>query len=126
MEKKEKVVKLTKKDKFNMLLELSQVQENDMLVEFIDNEIELLSRKSGSKSMTKEQKENVVYKEIILEILQDTDLESAMSISAIQNKNESLKDFSNQKMSALLKQLVDNKLVNKDTINKRAVFYIVK
>ena len=39
--------KLTKKDKFFMLLELDEVQENPILKDFCNSEIELLNRKNS-------------------------------------------------------------------------------
>ena len=41
--------KMTKKDYFFMLLELSDVQDNEDLVNFINHEIELLNKKNSSE-----------------------------------------------------------------------------
>lgn len=60
--------KLTKKDKFNMLLAL--VEDNDMLTEFVKHEIELLDRKnSKSATLTKAQKDAIAVGEIVRDIL---------------------------------------------------------
>ena len=40
--------KLTKRDHFNTLLTIPEVASNQILVDFINNELELLSRKSSS------------------------------------------------------------------------------
>ena len=50
--------KLTKKEKFGMLLNIKEVAENEMLVEFINKELELLNKKNGKNGQTKGQKEN--------------------------------------------------------------------
>ena len=45
--------KLTKKEKFGMLLNIKEVAENEMLVEFINKELELLNKKNGKNGQTK-------------------------------------------------------------------------
>jgi hypothetical protein len=74
--------KLTKKDKFYMLREL--VEDNDMLLEFIDHEIELLSRK-GSKSatLTPAQKDALAVAELIKDILSECSDEKGMTVGAL-------------------------------------------
>ena len=55
--------KLTKKEKFQMLLEVAEVQANPVLVEFINHELELLAKKNATGSLrkpTKTQQENEV------------------------------------------------------------------
>ena len=62
--------KLTKREKFQMLLEVVEVQANPVLVEFINHELELLARKNSTGSLrkpTKTQQEN----EILLEEITD-------------------------------------------------------
>lgn len=71
--------KLTKKDKFNMLLAL--VKDNDMLSEFVKHEIELLDRKnSKSATLTKAQKDAIAVGEIIRDILAENE---RMTVGAI-------------------------------------------
>ena len=73
--------KLTKKDKFNMLLALASVKENDMLSEFIKHEIELLDRKnSKSATLTKAQKDAIAVGEIVRDILAENE---RMTVGAI-------------------------------------------
>ena len=74
--------KITKREKFEMLRAL--VEDNDMLVEFIDHEIELLSRK-GSKSATLSpaQKDAVAISEIIKDILSECEDEKGMTVGAL-------------------------------------------
>ena len=74
--------KITKREKFEMLRAL--VADNDMLVEFIDHEIELLSRK-GSKSatLTPAQKDALVVAEIIKDILSECPDEKGMTVGAL-------------------------------------------
>lgn len=112
--------KLIKKDYFNMLREIVVSMERQDLVDFIDHEIELLNKKSSSKSLTKTQVENEKLKEIILETLKD--LNKYATISEIQEYNTELADLSNQKISALLKQLVDTEIIEKMIDKKKAYF----
>jgi hypothetical protein len=71
--------KLTKKDKFNMLLAL--VKDNDMLTEFVKHEIELLDRKnSKSATLTKAQKDAIAVTEIVKDVLAENE---RMTVGAI-------------------------------------------
>lgn len=112
--------KLIKKDYFNMLREIVVSMERKDLVDFIDNEIELLNKKSSKTKLTQTQKENEKLKEKIVSTL--TELGKYATITEIQQANPELADLSNQKMSALLKQLVDTKTVDKVIDKKKAYF----
>ena len=112
--------KLIKKDYFNMLREIVVSMERQDLVDFIDNEIELLNKKSSRTTLT--QTQNETLKEKIVSTL--TELVKYATISEIKQANAELADLSNQKMSALLKQLVDSKIVDKVIENKKAYFSI--
>ena len=112
--------KLTKKDYFKMLKEL--VGDRPELVSFIDHEIELLTNKASKSSQTKTQKENETIKEVIVATL--TTLGKYASIGEIQEANEALGALSNQKISALLKQLVDGGIVKKQIDKKKAYFSV--
>lgn len=61
--------KITKREKYELLKNIPAVAENEMLVEFIDHEMELLNRKNspdGEKKLTTKQTENEAYKGNIL------------------------------------------------------------
>lgn len=112
------IKKLTKKDYFNELKGL--VSDRQDLVDFIDHEIELLSKKSSRTTPTKTQVENEAIKEKIVATL--VQLDRYATITEIQNANIELANLSNQKISALLKQLVDTNKVNKMIDKKKAYF----
>lgn len=112
------IKKLTKKDYFNELKGL--VADRQDLVDFIDHEIELLSKKSSRTAPTKTQVENEKIKEKIVATL--VELGKYATITDIQNANTELADLSNQKISALLKQLYDNKVIEKVIDKKKAYF----
>lgn len=83
--------KITKKEKFEMLLAL--VEGDEMLTEFVNHEIELLSRK-GSKSATLSpaQKDAVAISEIIKDILSECEDEKGMTVGALL-KTEPIKAY---------------------------------
>lgn len=114
--------KLTKKDHFNALLALEEVKENQALVDFISHELELLSKKNtADRKPTAAQKENEVVKEIILAALTT----EPTSITDLQKKDASLAEISNQKISALLRQLIlDQKAVRTED-KKKALFALI-
>ena len=114
--------KLIKKDYFNMLREIVVSMKREDLVDFIDREIELLNKKSSRTTLTQTQKENETLKEKIISTL--TELGKYATITEIQQANPELADLSNQKMSALPKQLVDTKTVDKVIEKKKAYFSI--
>lgn len=114
-------IKKTKKVYFTEILEI--VKGNSDLENFVNHEIELLDKKNLSKAPTKVQIENESIKETILEVLIDSD--KKMTISDIQNANEELSSYSNQKISALLTQLVNEKKVVRTMEKKKAYFSVV-
>lgn len=114
------IKKLTKKEKYGMVLDY--IQDNEMLVEFINNEINLLTKKASSSSKTKTQIENEAIKEKIVAVL--TEIGQPITITELQKNSEEMAKYSNQKLSALLKQLHDEKVVNKFIDKKRTYFSV--
>lgn len=114
--------KITKKDMFKEVIALATENGRQDIVDFANHEIELLDRKKSSDTKSKTQIENESIKKVIVETL--TDLAKFVTITELQNANEDLKVYSNQKMSALLKQLVDNKIVKKQNDKKVVTFGI--
>lgn len=97
--------KMTKRDYFNQLLEIAEVKDNKAMVEFINHELELLEKKNASKSSaeTKTQKANNDLKDLIL-----SQMEKGVryTISDMQKKLPCCQDLSNQKLSAMARQLM--------------------
>ena len=114
--------KMTKKEMFEMI---KGVCANDTrIVEFCDHEIELLTRKASKYTMTKTQKENEGIMEIIVNALKH--LDKAVTITELHGTCAELADYSNQKISALLKKLVDSNQVVKTVDKKKSYFSIEK
>ena len=110
--------KITKREKFEMLMALSEVKENPILSEFIERELELLAKKnSAEKKPTAQQEENEAIKETILE-----NLTSRMTISEMQKTIPDLAEYSNQKISALMRQLILEGLVEKVEDKRKSYF----
>jgi len=120
--------KLTKKDYFIQLREI--VKDNAELVAFIDHEIELLTRKNSGNSQTKAQKENEVVSEMLVNEL--AKIAKPITITDFMETNEVVKNYvlengkhlSNQKISALFKQLVESNKIVKVTDKKKSYFSV--
>ena len=112
------IKKLTKKEKFGMVL--NYIQDNEMLVEFINNEISLLEKKSSSSSKSKNQLENENIKDRLVVILNE--LDNPITITDLQKTNSEMGVHSNQKLSALLTQLVNEKRVYRIVAKKKTYF----
>ena len=97
--------KVTKREKFEMLMAIAEVKANPMLTEFIEHELELLAKKNASeKKPTAQQVVNEGLKDVILNVL--TENGGLMTITDIQKSAEELADLSNQRISALVRQMV--------------------
>lgn len=117
--------KMTKRDWFEVLAEVvktSDYTDKEGAMEFINHELELLAKKSGSSTKTKTQKENEVFVERVYEEL--ANLDKAMTVTELMSATEYLAQFSNQKLSALLKKLVDTGRVDKTTEGKKSYFKV--
>jgi predicted transcriptional regulator len=110
--------KITKREKFEMLMTIAEVKANPILSEFIERELELLAKKNSTeKKPTAQQAENEAIKETILE-----NLTSRMTISEMQKSIPDLAEYSNQKISALMRQLILEGLVEKVEDKRKSYF----
>jgi len=120
--------KITKKEMFAQVIAMAQGKEvsvsADEIVAFAEHEIELLNKKAGTKSKkeTANDAENARLMEVIVETL--TGSEKAMTVSELMTANAELGELSNQKVSALMKKLVDGGRVHKSTDKRKSVFSI--
>ena len=116
--------KMTKKETINLLIDVlvgnKEVEDMQIFVDFLIHERELLEKKSSNSGQTKTQKENEVIKDKIVETLKT--IGQYATITDIQNANAELSEYSNQKISALLKQLFDSKIIEKMIDKKKAYF----
>lgn len=111
MEKTTRITKAMRFEDIKALLNGDTAQYGTTLedaINFIDHEVELLARKSsgGDKKQTATQKENEGYKELIVEFLAGLpDDSKGVTCTEIMKSIPAFKDFNNQKISALVRQL---------------------
>ena len=115
--------KITKRDRFNALLSLSEVQANADLVAFIEHEIELLDKKnSGEKKPTAQQTANEVIKQGIVNGMQKGRL---YTVTELIKEIDECADLTNQKVSSLLRQLISEGKVVKTVDKRKSYFQLV-
>lgn len=117
--------KITKREKFEMLR--TYVQDNAMLTEFIDHEIELLSKKSAPSDKRNEEQER--FFEVIRDVLAECGDTVGLRCSAILKDERVInflwkdgKEITSQRLSAMLSKLVACGDVIKSTEKKDVYF----
>lgn len=112
--------KITKREVVAQMLEDEHITSNKLFFEFLTHELQILNKKATSGKLTKTQEENLVYLELIRTLLQST--EEAITIGELQKMADELKFLSNQKISALLTKLVNEKSVERIKEGKATKF----
>ena len=115
--------KITKREVIGMMMNEEVVKANPTYVAYLENEIALLDKKASNKKATKTQEENVGIKATILEVLATI---GSGTVTNIQNSNEKLSALSNQKVSALVRQLVESGDVVKTVDKKKSIFSLAE
>ena len=118
--------KMTKRDYFNGLLGVIEnhkdnIENYEEFKAFIEREIELLNKKRSNSKPTKTQIENEKIKEKILKVL--TNVNEVMTISELMTA-DGLENYSNQKLSVLCHQLVNEHKVVNTKVKKVSYFKI--
>ena len=124
--------KITKKEMFTKVLEIvksAEIENVELYTDFINHEIELLNKKSTSRKPTAQQEDNKILMQTILavlEVAEDT-VNPLLTISEIQSKSPTLNEYngkpiSNQRISALLKKLIESGQVERQEIKRKAMF----
>ena len=116
-------VKVTKLQVVERMLATESIVANADFKAYLENEKALLEKKRDNKKATKTQTENVGVKALILEVLAE---KSGVTITEIQSAREELKALSNQKISALVKQLKDNGEVVKTVEKGKSLFSLAE
>ena len=119
--------KMTKKDWFatiRAMVEGSGNEREDEILAFIDHEVELLNKKSTKSGQTKTQKENAEVVAKIENALREVG--KAVTITELQTASEEMSAYSNQKLSALLKQMVSKGTVVRTENKKKAYFSLAE
>ena len=118
--------KITKREVVEMMLANENIVSNELFKGYLENELELLRKKSDNRKATKNQEENVGIKSAILEVLaQSSNLragEVQIKLKALDEEKYGL--ISNQRVSSLLSQLVTDGKVARIEDKKVARFSI--
>ena len=129
-------LKLTKKENFENLLKIEEVRSNADLVEFINHEIDLLNKKSASRKLgsTKSSQQNIEIMQKIKEVLakqnepimiKDLLKNTELSTYTYEDKDE-MKTLTSQKISALIKKMLENGEVQRTVEKGNAYFSIAE
>lgn len=112
--------KITKAQKYDMLLAIEEVKSNDMLVEFINKEKEQLAKKNANKSSepTKAQKANEELAQVIYNAMVPNRLYKCADI--IKNVPECA-DMTTQKISPIMRNHENTLWVK--VVDKRSTCY---
>ena len=122
------MTKMTKKEMFATVIatiEILELENKTEMLEFLEHEVELLNKKSSKTTPTKTQKEN----EILLTQLEEAlaEMTEPVTISEFMEKStHPVSTLTNQKLSALLKKLIEAGKVVRTTEKKKAYFALVK
>ena len=112
--------KITKRERFNALLNMAEVKANPDMVAFIEHELELLAKKnSADKKPTAQQTANEAIKSAIVEAMEANHL---YTVTEIQKSVAECAELSNQRVSALLRQLKDDGVVVRTEDKRKAYF----
>ena len=115
--------KITKREVIGMMMNEEVIKANPIYVAYLENELALLDKKAQNKKATKTQEQNVGIKATILKVLATI---GSGTVTDIQNGNEELSTLSNQKVSALVRQLVESGEVVKTTDKKKSIFSLAE
>ena len=117
--------KLTKREKFEMLANIVDVKENPILAEFVAHELDLLAKKnaSGQAKQTATQIANEGIKAEILECMANQP-NKLFTISEMLKAFPCCNELSNQRVSALIRQLVADGKVERLEEKRKAYFKI--
>lgn len=110
--------KMTKREVINAMLAVENISANEDFKAYLENELALLDKKASNKKATKTQVENEGFKDEILNVL----AVDGATVTEIQSKSEVLGGLSNQRVSALLRQLVADGKAVKTVDGKKSLF----
>ena len=117
--------KITKLDVVTMMLADEVIVANETYKKFLENEKELLEKKRDTRKMTETQKTNEAIKVAIVDILV-----KPMTVSQIMKELAQVSDdyasLSNQKISALMKQLIEKDGLVSKFSEKRVTYFQLK
>ena len=111
--------KMTKRDYFNAILAKYPLTDDEQ--KFVQNELDLLAKKNASKKPTATQVANEGIKTAILDNL---DKGAKYTITDIMKLVPECTDLTNQKVSAIVRQMVDDGTIVRIEDKRKAYFKI--
>lgn len=116
--------KITKRESFTEIKGILEELGKERLVKVMEHELELLAKKnSADKKPTAVQIANDGIKSVILEVLVANG--DKMTISEMQKANAELGELSNQRISALVRQLKEDEKIIRIEDKRKAYFKAV-
>lgn len=116
--------KITKRERFATLLTFAEVQADAGMVEFINHEIELLERKNSSdKKPTAQQ---AVNNDIKMAIAEGMTPDRLYTVTEIIKEIPACHELTNQRVSALLRQMKIDGIVEKVEDKRKSLFRICR
>lgn len=109
--------KMTQRDYFNEIIALAKANDRPDLVTFAEGRIAVLDNKVAKRKPAKDKEENIALVERIREVL-TTEGQTVTEVLAALNDTT----LSNQKVSAMLKQMAADGIVVKNMDKKRALW----
>ena len=114
--------KATQREMFAEIIALAQDNDRDDIVTFAEERIAVLDKKNASRKPSKTQEENIVLAEIVKSVLTS----EGKTVSEIQALSPEFAGLSTQKMSAVVKMLVDSGVAVKTTDKKKSLFSLAE
>lgn len=112
--------KITKREIVTMMLADECVKANEMYVSYLTHELELLDKKAQKKGKSDEELAEVArLKGLVIGSLEKV---GKGTVTEIQKADEELSELSNQKVTSLLKALIEDGSVVKATEGRKSVF----
>lgn len=113
--------KITKRDMFNEVIAMAQALEREDIVAFAEREIALLDKKRDSKSKAEMavDTENARLMELVKATLVGSE---GKTVTDIMKSDEELGMLSNQKVSALVRKMIEAGVVVKSVDKKKSIF----
>lgn len=115
---------MTKREMIGLLLEMNEVKANDVIVEKLNHELELLDKKSTRTPSKATIEANSKLTALVLEAFKS--VTEPVTTSELMKVSSELKDYTSQKITSIIKNLVESGEVIKNKVNSKKTTYILK
>ena len=114
------MVKLTKMQKFEMISNIAEVRQHPILAEFIAHEMELLAKKNATEK--KPTAQQVANKSLMDVIYDGMEVGKKYSITDIIKTIDGCAELTNQRVSALMRQMIGDGRIERTEEKRKAYF----